>query len=117
MPREAQAFFVFVNKYDSVQLMHEEDMEAILSTLAVKRFRANLKVIVELNSEKSKSWLEAYHLPHVQAICLEELRNGLLAHSCLYPGLSTRVCVLGDSACAATRAATYAAFWLRVPCR
>ena len=38
-----------------------------MTTLAVKRYKEDMRVIVELNTMESKVWLEAYHLPGVQA--------------------------------------------------
>ena len=46
-------------------------------------------IVVEVLQHESKHWLQLYRLPSVDIICVEELRNGLLAHSCLHPGLTT----------------------------
>ena len=67
----------------------EEDTHSILNTLAIKRYRPDARVIVEVLQHESKHWLQLYRLPSVDVICVEELRNGLLAHSCLHPGLTT----------------------------
>jgi len=86
---EAKAFFVFVDKYELRQGGHEEDVHAILSTLAIKRFDPKARIIVEVFQLESQRHLEMYNLVDVDVICVEELRNGLLAHSCMHPGLST----------------------------
>eukprot|EP00658_Telonema_sp_P-2_P000551 TRINITY_DN10206_c0_g2_i5.p1 TRINITY_DN10206_c0_g2~~TRINITY_DN10206_c0_g2_i5.p1 ORF type:complete len:991 (+),score=268.33 TRINITY_DN10206_c0_g2_i5:86-3058(+) len=85
----AKAFFVFVDKYNSGRVTKELDTIAIMSVLVIKRFNDSVEVFVELNSESSKKRLQNFQLVGVWPVCLEELRNGILAHSCSYPGLST----------------------------
>jgi len=78
-----------VDKYELQQEGHEEDVHAILSTLAIKRFRPEARIVVEVFTVESQKHLEMYNLSNLDVICIEELRNGILAHSCIHPGLST----------------------------
>eukprot|EP00658_Telonema_sp_P-2_P019267 TRINITY_DN17590_c0_g1_i1.p1 TRINITY_DN17590_c0_g1~~TRINITY_DN17590_c0_g1_i1.p1 ORF type:complete len:618 (-),score=122.85 TRINITY_DN17590_c0_g1_i1:81-1934(-) len=87
MAHQAVAFFVCASAHSAHHL--DDDTRTLTTVLAIKRACPDTRIIAQLHSEQGKSWLQMYNLSQVQIICLAELRNGMLAHSCLCPGLST----------------------------
>lgn len=98
----AKACFIIADKHCSNPI--EEDNGNLLRLVSVKNTTAKIPVIVQVLRAMSKEQIS--HIPGWNrsrdiAICLNELKLGLLAQSCMCPGLSTLVANLfytsGDS--------------------
>uniref|UniRef100_A0A1I8H8F3 Maxi K channel n=1 Tax=Macrostomum lignano TaxID=282301 RepID=A0A1I8H8F3_9PLAT len=71
----------------------DEDVKNIMRVIAIKDYCPNIRIIVQLHLYKSKTYLRnipdwsAVHGD--QALCINEMKYGVLAQSCLAPGVST----------------------------
>ncbi|PAA89148.1 hypothetical protein BOX15_Mlig020881g2 [Macrostomum lignano] len=93
-----QASAVVVISDQQTRNEEDEDMKNIMRVIAVKDFCPDVQVLVQLQLYRSKTYLR--NIPDWrpmhgdQAICINELKYGILAQSCLVPGLSTLLCNL-----------------------
>jgi hypothetical protein len=68
------------------------DSKTLLSCISIKHFTPSTPVIMQLHKPASKEhilWTAIEPFPNVQAICISELKNELLAKSTILPGLCT----------------------------
>ena len=88
----SRAVFIVCDKFSNTPL--EEDNANLLRLVSVKNTTIEIPVIIQLLLSKSKKQvhnIEGWKLGHDIALCLNELKLGLLAQSCICPGISTLV--------------------------
>ena len=87
---ECATVFVLADKHsDSPE---REDRENLLRLVAIKNKFADTPVVIQVLLSSSAA--QVSNIPHTEndtVICLNELKLGLLAQSCLCPGLSTLI--------------------------
>ena len=88
----SQAVFIMVDKFASTPL--EEDNANLLRLVSVKNTTADVPVIIQLllsTSKKQVCSIEGWKIGRDIALCHNELKLGLLAQSCICPGISTLI--------------------------
>ena len=88
----SSAIFILANKHTANPI--EEDNANLLRVVSVKNTIDEIPIIIQLLHSFSKtqvSNIEGWSETHDIAVCLNELKLGLLAQSCLCPGFSTLV--------------------------
>ncbi|KAM8945905.1 calcium-activated potassium channel subunit alpha-1-like [Pelodytes ibericus] len=89
--QSADACLILANKHASDP--RHEDMKNIMRTISIKRYYPQTRVIIQILKSESKIHLQnipAWDWRLGDAInCLQELKLGFMAQSCLVPGLST----------------------------
>ena len=99
---QAKACFIIADKHSNSPI--EEDNGNLLRLVSIKNTTDKIPVIIQILRSISKEqisnipgWVDYRDI----AVCLNELKLGLLAQSCMYPGLSTLIANLfytsGDS--------------------
>ena len=86
------AVFILADKYTNIPL--EEDNGNLLRLVSIKNTTTKIPVIIQLLLSTSKnqvSNIEGWNLGKDIAVCLNELKLGLLAQSCVCPGFSTLI--------------------------
>ena len=89
---KSRAVFVMANKFATSPL--EEDNANLLRLVSVKNTTMDVPVIIQLllsTSKKQVSNIDGWKLGRDIALCLNELKLGLLAQNCICPGISTLV--------------------------
>ena len=84
------AVFILAEKH--CECPAREDQENLLRLVSIKNTASNIPVTIQVLLSSSKEKVK--YIPHTASdtvICLMELKLGLLAQSCLCPGLSTLV--------------------------
>ena len=87
-----RAVFIVADKLTNTPL--EEDNANLLRLVSVKNTTTNIPVIIQLllsTSKKQVRNIEGWKIGRDIALCLNELKLGLLAQSCTCPGISTLV--------------------------
>ena len=87
---ECRAVFILAEKH--CKDPEAEDRENLLRLVSIKNTASNIPVTIQVLLSSSKELIS--YIPHTSSdvvICLTELKLGLLAQSCLCPGLSTLV--------------------------
>ena len=87
---ECKAVFILAEKHCSDP--ETEDHENLLRLVSIKNTASNIPVTIQVLLSSSKEMVS--YIPRTSTdmvICLSELKLGLLAQSCLCPGLSTLV--------------------------
>ena len=88
----SQAVFIMADKFASTPL--EEDNSNLLRLVSVKNTTTDVPVIIQLllsTSKKQACNIEGWKFGRDIALCLNELKLGLLAQSCICPGISTLI--------------------------
>ena len=88
----ARAVFIVCEKLTNTPL--EEDNANLLRLVSVKNTTTDVPVIIQLllsTSKKQVHNIEGWKIGRDIAICLNELKLGLLAQSCICPGISTLI--------------------------
>ena len=88
----SRAVFIMANKFASTPL--EEDNANLLRLVSVKNTTTDVPVIIQLllsTSKKQVCSIEGWKIGRDIALCLNELKLGLLAQSCICPGMSTLI--------------------------
>lgn len=88
--KECIAVFILAEKHSDCP--EREDRENLLRLVSVKNTVPDITVIIQVLLSSSKA--QVTNIPHTgkdTVICLSELKLGLLAQSCLCPGLSTLI--------------------------
>ena len=88
----SRAVFIVANKLTSTPL--EEDNTNLLRLVSVKNTTTEIPVIIQLLLSRSKKQvrnIEGWKVGRDIVLCLNELKLGLLAQSCICPGISTLV--------------------------
>ena len=88
----SSGIFILANKH--AENPTEEDHANLLRVVSVKNTTDRIPIIIQLLHSFSKiqvSNIEGWHAGRDIAVCLNELKLGLLAQSCLCPGFSTLV--------------------------
>ncbi|KAM8972344.1 calcium-activated potassium channel subunit alpha-1a-like [Pelodytes ibericus] len=89
--QRADACLILANKHASDP--RHEDMKNIMRTISIKRYYPQTRVIIQILKSENKIHLQnipAWDWRLGDAInCLQELKLGFMAQSCLVPGLST----------------------------
>ncbi|PAA88249.1 hypothetical protein BOX15_Mlig020874g2 [Macrostomum lignano] len=76
----------------------DEDMKNIMRVIAIKDYCPEVKILVQLQLYRSKTYLR--NIPDWgqehgdQSVCINEIKYGILAQSCMVPGISTLLCNL-----------------------
>ena len=89
--KNADACLILANKESSCP--DSEDEANIMRVIAIKNFHPKIKIIIELMQYHNKMYL--LNIPSWDwkqgddAVCIAELKLGLLAQSCLAPGFSS----------------------------
>lgn len=89
---KSQACFIIADKHCENPI--EEDNANLLRLVSVKNTTTKVAVIVQLIHSTSKEQvknIEGWHEDRDIALCLNELKLGLLAQSCMSPGFSTLI--------------------------
>ena len=89
---ECRAVFIVADKLTNTPL--EEDNANLLRLVSVKNTTTEIPVIIQLllsTSKKQVRNIEGWKIGCDIALCLNELKLGLLAQSCISPGISTLV--------------------------
>ena len=89
---DAKAVFILADKHAVFPL--EEDNANLLRLVSVKNTTCQVPVIIQLllsTSKKQVHNIEGWNIGVDIAICLNELKLGLLAQSCVCPGFSTLI--------------------------
>ena len=87
-----RAVFIVADKLTNCPL--EEDNANLLRLVSVKNTTKDVSVIIQLllsTSKKQVNNIEGWKVGHDIVLCLNELKLGLLAQSCLCPGISTLI--------------------------
>ena len=87
---ECKAVFILAEKH--CDFPEREDQENLLRLVSIKNTTSNIPVTIQVLLSSSKDKVK--YIPRTSSdtvICLTELKLGLLAQSCLCPGLSTLV--------------------------
>ena len=88
----SRAVFIVCDKLTNNPL--EEDNANLLRLVSVKNTTTDIPVIIQLllsTSKKKVRNIEGWKIGHDIALCLNELKLGLLAQSCICPGISTLI--------------------------
>ena len=88
----SRAVFVVCDKLTNNPL--DEDNSNLLRLVSVKNTTTEVPVIIQLllsTSKKQAHNIEGWKIGHDIALCLNELKLGLLAQSCICPGISTLI--------------------------
>ena len=88
----SRAVFIRCNKLTNKPL--EEDNANLLRLVSVKNTTTDIPVIIQLllsTSKKKVQNIEGWRVGHDIALCVSELKLGLLAQSCICPGISTLI--------------------------
>ena len=88
----SRAVFIVCDKLTNHPL--EEDNANLLRLVSVKNTTTNIPVIIQLllsTSKKQVHNIEGWKIGRDIALCLNELKLGLLAQSCICPGISTLI--------------------------
>ena len=88
----SRAVFIVCDKLTNTPL--EEDNANLLRLVSVKNTTTEVPVIIQLllsTSKKQVHNIEGWKIGRDIALCLNELKLGLLAQSCICPGISTLV--------------------------
>ena len=88
----SQAVFIVCDKLTNTPL--EEDNANLLRLVSVKNTTTDVPVIIQLllsTSKKQVHNIEGWKIGRDIALCLNELKLGLLAQSCICPGISTLI--------------------------
>ena len=88
----SQAVFILCNKLTNKPL--EEDNANLLRLVSIKNTTTDVPVIIQLllsTSKKKVQNIEGWRVGHDIALCVSELKLGLLAQSCICPGISTLI--------------------------
>ncbi len=88
----SSAVFILADKYTNNPL--EEDNGNLLRLVSIKNTTTKIPVIIQLllgSSKKQVKNIEGWNPGSDIAVCLNELKLGLLAQSCLCPGFSTLI--------------------------
>ena len=88
----SKAVFILANKH--AENPTKEDHANLLRVVSVKNTKGTIPVIVQLLhsfSKKQVKGMEGWKRGRDIAVCLNELKLGLLAQSCLCPGFSTLI--------------------------
>ena len=86
------AVFILADKYTNIPL--EEDNGNLLRLVSIKNTTTRVQVIIQLllgRSKKQVRNIEGWNSGTDIAVCLNELKLGLLAQSCVCPGFSTLI--------------------------
>ena len=87
---ECATVFILAEKHSDCP--EREDRENLLRLVAIKNKFADTPVVIQVLLSSSAA--QVSNIPHTESdtvICLNELKLGLLAQSCLCPGLSTLI--------------------------
>ena len=87
-----QAVFILCNKLTNKPV--EEDNANLLRLVSIKNTTTSVPVIIQLllsSSKKKVQNIEGWRVGHDIALCVSELKLGLLAQSCICPGISTLI--------------------------
>ena len=87
-----KAVFIIADKLTNTPL--EEDNANLLRLVSVKNTTTDIPVIIQLllsTSKKQVRNIDGWKIGRDIALCLNELKLGLLAQSCICPGISTLV--------------------------
>ena len=88
--RECAVVFILAEKHGDCP--EREDRENLLRLVAIKNTFTNIPVVIQVLLVSSAAQMS--NIPHTESdtvVCLNELKLGLLAQSCLCPGLSTLI--------------------------
>ncbi len=88
----AAAVFILANKYTDNPL--EEDNASLLRVVSIKNVTSKIPIIIQVLHSFSKKQvfnIGGWKVGQDVALCLNELKLGLLAQSCLLPGFSTLI--------------------------
>ena len=88
----SRAVFIVCDKLTNTPL--EEDNANLLRLVSVKNTTTDIPVIIQLllsTSKKQVHNIEGWKIGRDIALCLNELKLGLLAQSCICPGISTLI--------------------------
>ncbi len=88
----ASAVFILTNKYTNDP--KKEDHANLLRVVSVKNTASDTRCVIQILRSFSKHQalaLQGWRIGHDIAVCIGELKLGLLAQSCLYPGFSTLI--------------------------
>ena len=88
----SRAVFILCNKLTNKPL--EEDNANLMRLVSVKNITTDVPVIIQLllsTSKKKVQNIEGWKINHDIALCVSELKLGLLAQSCICPGISTLI--------------------------
>jgi voltage-gated potassium channel Kch len=85
----AEAAFVLTPKHKQLAHYHHVDAQTILTALNLRTYNPNLEIFVQVTSREHKITALSRGLKHV--VCMQELKLGLLAQTCLYPGFTTLI--------------------------
>ena len=88
--RDCAAVFILAEKHSDCP--EREDRENLLRLVAIKNTFTNIPVVIQVLLSSSAG--QVSNIPHTESdtvVCLNELKLGLLAQSCLCPGLSTLI--------------------------
>jgi len=91
---KAAAVLVLCNKFSSDPCL--EDASNIMRVISLKNYCESTRVVIQLLQYQNKAYL--LNIPgwdwrrDDQAVCLNEVKYGLLAQSCLAPGFFTMAC-------------------------
>ena len=89
--KDADACLILANKDSSTP--DNEDEANIMRVISIKNYQPTVKIIIQLLQYRSKMYL--LNIPSWDwkrgddAVCIAELKLGLLAQSCIAPGFST----------------------------
>ena len=89
---EAKAVFILTDKHAVNPL--EDDNANLLRLVSVKNTTCQVPVIIQLllsTSKKQVHYIEGWNVGVDIAVCINELKLGLLAQSCISPGFSTLI--------------------------
>eukprot|EP00727_Mastigamoeba_balamuthi_P008703 m51a1_g4455 putative cation channel family protein (974) ;mRNA; r:170815-175326 len=70
----------------------DADRDTILRCMAIKRFRRELRMSVQILSTASKQYLVSTGIE--QVICFEEIKNSMLSRALVIPGVTSLICNL-----------------------
>jgi voltage-gated potassium channel Kch len=85
----ANAVFLLAPKYKQLAHYHHADAQTILTALIVRTYNPNVEIFLQVASREHKVTALSRGLKHI--VCVQELKLGLLALNCLYPGFSTLI--------------------------
>jgi hypothetical protein len=85
----AEAAFLLTPKHKQLAHYHHVDAQTIVTALNLRTYNPNLEIFVQVSSHEHKITALSGGLKHV--VCMQELKLGLLAQSCLYPGFITLI--------------------------
>ncbi|TNN10182.1 Calcium-activated potassium channel subunit alpha-1 [Schistosoma japonicum] len=102
--RTAEAVIILSNKCSQTPV--EDDWKNLMCVVAIKNLNSDIRIICELMLIESKAWMsnipgwKEYESDKFdRAICLPQMKLGLLALNCLASGISTLLCnfIMRDS--------------------